>query len=109
MEADPRLELLAQTRARIAEMEKLLEELPGIFEAKFKQRLQPLLEQQQQLLNDNAALRQQLKALGGAEQEGGQRRLLALPGRRLRAVVNPNVSDGDDAPPTAASAGPTHR
>ena len=109
MEGDPRLELLAETRAKIAKMETLLEELPALFEAKFKQRLQPLLEQLQQLLSDNAELQQQLRALRGTDQPQGQRHLLALPGRRLRAVVERSVRGGDDAPPTAASAGPTRR
>ncbi|MEB3172900.1 MAG: hypothetical protein VKL97_03445 [Cyanobacteriota bacterium] len=116
MEGDPRLQLLAETRARIAEMEKLLEELPGLFEAKFRQRLQPLLEQQQQLHRDNAELRQQLLSLRSAAGENqGQRRLLAFPGRRLRAVNDQQLRQqrrlrsDDDAPPTAASAGPTRR
>jgi hypothetical protein len=111
MEGDPRLELLAETRARIADMEKLLEELPGLFEAKFRQRLQPLLEQQQHLLQSNAELRQQLRSLGApAGEREGQRRLLPLPGRRLRALDDQQrLRNGDDAPPTAASAGPTRR
>ena len=62
MERDPRPQALAETRARIAEMEQLLEELPSIFETKFRQRLQPLLEQRDQLMQDNQALRQQMLA-----------------------------------------------
>ena len=96
MKRDPRLDALADTRERIAAMEALLEELPAIFEAKFRQRLQPLLEQQQRLLSENADLRQQLLLLQGSEAVSRRPRLLAF-----------NAGDAD--PPTAASAGPTHR
>ena len=99
MDRDPQLqaqrEALAETRARIAAMEALLEELPALFEAKFKQRIAPLLEQQQQLLQDNADLRQQLLLRQAPE-----------PPRRRFRLLPPA---GGDAPPTAASADPTHR
>ena len=102
-------QLLAETRSRIAAMEALLEELPALFEARFRERLAPLLDQQHQLLSDNAALRQQLNQLQGSR-----------PGRHLRALASlarmdavpldavPLNPDGGE-PPTAASAGPTHR
>lgn len=51
---------LAKTREELQAMQTLLEELPALFEDKFRQRLQPLLEQQQRLLDDNANLRQRL-------------------------------------------------
>jgi hypothetical protein len=51
---------LAKTREELQAMQALLEDLPGLFEDKFRQRLQPLLEQQQRLLNDNSMLRQHL-------------------------------------------------
>lgn len=41
-------------------MQALLEDLPSLFEDKFRQRLQPMLDQQQRLLSDNANLRQHL-------------------------------------------------
>ena len=41
-------------------MQALLEDLPGLFEDKFRQRLQPMLDQQQRLLSDNANLSQHL-------------------------------------------------
>ena len=85
-------------------MEALLEDLPGIFEVKFRERLQPLLEQQQQLLSDTADLKQQLLVLQGSGTSRRRLQLLPLQGRRRRAL-----SPGDDAPPTAASADPTHR
>jgi multidrug resistance efflux pump len=54
---------LAEARLQIAELEALLEELPDIFERKFEQRLQPVLERQERLLDDNADLRQQIQML----------------------------------------------
>ena len=48
---------LAEARLQIAELEALLDEIPEIFERKFEQRLQPVLERQELLLNDNAELR----------------------------------------------------
>ena len=54
---------LAEARLQIAELEALLEEIPEIFERKFEQRLQPVLERQERLLNDNAELRQQIQLL----------------------------------------------
>ena len=54
---------LAEARLQIAELEALLEEIPAIFERKFEQRLQPLLERQERLLDDNADLRQQIQQL----------------------------------------------
>ena len=54
---------LAEARLQIAELEALLEEIPQIFERKFEQRLQPVLERQNQLLEDNADLRQQVQRL----------------------------------------------
>ena len=52
-----------QTEARLAELEALLEELPGIFERKFSQRLQPVLERQQLLMEENQRLRTQVERL----------------------------------------------
>ncbi len=54
---------LAEARLQIAELEALLEEIPAIFERKFEQRLQPLLERQERLQDDNADLRQQIHQL----------------------------------------------
>ena len=54
---------LAEARLQIAELEALLDEIPEIFERKFEQRLQPILERQELLLNDNAELRQQIQLL----------------------------------------------
>jgi septal ring factor EnvC (AmiA/AmiB activator) len=54
---------LAEARLQIAELEALLDEIPEIFERKFKQRLQPVLERQERLLDDNAELRHQIQLL----------------------------------------------
>ena len=59
-----RLELeLAAARAEAAALHEMLEDLPEIFERKFRQRLQSTLEQQQRLLADNQALREQVYTL----------------------------------------------
>ena len=54
---------LARTREELQTMQALLEDLPSVFENKFRQRLQPLLEQQQRLLSENTVLRQHLHQL----------------------------------------------
>jgi uncharacterized protein YhaN len=54
---------LAKTREELQAMQALLEDLPSLFEDKFRQRLQPMLDQQQRLLSDNANLRQHLLQL----------------------------------------------
>ena len=60
---------LAEARLQIAELEALLEEIPEIFERKFEQRLQPVLERQERLLEDNSELRQQIQRLAPAPGE----------------------------------------
>jgi len=65
---------LARTQAELRAMQALLEDLPGVFETKFRQRLQPLLEQQQHLVSENNLLRQHLHKLqpgGGTGQIPG--------------------------------------
>jgi hypothetical protein len=44
-------------------VQALLEELPQIFERKFQSRLQPILGEQERLIQENSALRQQLLQL----------------------------------------------
>lgn len=102
MERDLLRDALSETRARIAAMEALLDELPAIFEAKFRQRLQPLLEQQQQLLDDNAELRQQLLMLQASETPRRRPRLLPWPGGR-------RLSGDDGGQPRDGSANPTRK
>jgi len=54
---------LAAAQEQLAQLDALLRELPEIFERKFQQRLQPVLERQAQLQEDNRQLRQQLHQL----------------------------------------------
>ncbi len=57
-------------------MQALLEDLPSLFEDKFRQRLQPMLDQQQRLLSDNANLRQHLLQLQPGSDASAQHLLL---------------------------------
>jgi hypothetical protein len=57
-----RLELEA-ARDEIAALHEMLEDLPEIFERKFRQRVQGLVEEQRRLLVDNQLLRDRLYAL----------------------------------------------
>ena len=68
---------LADSRQQIGELEALIGELPGIYERKFEHQLQPLLEQERLLRQQNVLLRDQLhQALPGAESP-----LLLAPGQ----------------------------
>ena len=60
---------LAEARLQITELEALLADLPDIFERKFSQRLQPVLERQEQLLADNRSLHQHIQLLAPAPGE----------------------------------------
>jgi hypothetical protein len=61
---DNTLELeLEAARAEVAALHEMLEDLPEIFERKFRQRVQGLVEEQQRLLHDNQMLRERLYAL----------------------------------------------
>ena len=94
---------LADTRQHIAELEALIGELPEIYERKFEQQLQPLLDQERLLLQQNLLLRDQLlRALPG---HGAQ---LLLPPSQAPApgspspVPVPGQSQGQDAKPEPA-------
>jgi hypothetical protein len=64
LERDHRLELeLEAARAEVAALHEMLEDLPEIFERKFRQRVQGLLDEQQRLLRDNQMLRERLYTL----------------------------------------------
>ena len=67
---------LVKTREELQAMQALLEDLPSLFEDKFRQRLQPMLDQQQRLINDNDNLRQHLLQLQPGSDTGTQRLLL---------------------------------
>lgn len=73
---------LGEARQRLAEMEELLRDLPEIFERKFQQRLQPLLERHDRLLEDNQQLRQQMRQLTATNAEMRQ-----LPPARAAAAT----------------------
>ena len=105
MDRDLELQALQDTRSRIAALESLLEDLPELFESRFRQRLQPLLDQQRLLLRDNADLRQQLLLRHGGR--GARRPLRLLPRPPLDAFSADPADAG--ALPTAESADPTHR
>ena len=51
---------LARAREELASLQSLVESLPEIFEQKFQERMAPLLGQQERLLHQNSALRQNL-------------------------------------------------
>lgn len=70
---------LEQGLAQLAELDQLIVDLPGIFERKFAQRLQPLLESQRLLSEDNHALREHLQ-LALPQGREGQARLDQRPG-----------------------------
>lgn len=70
----------------LEELQTLLEELPGIFERKFEQRLQPVLNQQQLLLAENERLRAQVERL--LPQPGEVR--LRFPDKRPLAQQGPS-------------------
>jgi hypothetical protein len=57
------IEHQAEQTTRLFEVEQLLEDLPGIFERKFEQRLQPVLDRQQLLIEENQRLRAQVERL----------------------------------------------
>jgi len=52
---------LAASQHQLAELQALLDELPEIFERKFEQRLQPFLERQRLLAEENIELRGRLQ------------------------------------------------
>ena len=82
---------LADTRQHIAELEALISDLPEIYERKFEQQLQPLLEQERLLLQQNLLLRDQLQR--------------ALPGTASQLLLAPAPVQAP-APPTQAPATP---
>ena len=72
---------LAAAQAELGALHALLEDIPQIFERKFQQRLQPLLE-------ENANLRHQLQQLQGAPELGRQLQLPPAPRQpRIRKAL----------------------
>jgi hypothetical protein len=70
---------LAAARDEAMALHEMLEDLPEIFERKFRQRLHGILEQQQLLLADNRMLREQLFALQPAPEAPAPRLLPPAP------------------------------
>ena len=95
---------LEQSLGQLAELEQLIVELPGIFERKFAQRLQPLLERQRLLSEDNHALREHLQ-LGLPPAREGHARLGQLP----KAPAAPAGSPQAPASPSPAQGTPAWR
>lgn len=62
----PMADELERSRRENEQLQNLLAELPEIFERKYQQRLEPLLEHQYRLLEDNALLMDQLRLLQGS-------------------------------------------
>ena len=85
---------LADTRQHIGELEALIGELPEIYERKFEQQLQPLLEQERLLRQQNLLLRDQL-----------QRALPAAASRRLLAPAPAPGPAAPDQPPAVPGPG----
>ncbi len=111
-----RLELEA-ARDEIAALHEMLEDLPQIFERKFRQRVQGLVEEQSRLLEDNQLLRDRLYALTPVTPTAllppsasvPSRPFSSRPGLRqaVRAALvslrpRPRLSPGDDGRTTAA-------
>ena len=78
---------LAESQEQLAALEQLIGDLPGIFERKFAERLQPLLERQRLLSDDNHALRERLQLVlppvqgsGAAPEQGPAHPAGAEPG-----------------------------
>jgi hypothetical protein len=78
---------LAAARDEAEALHQMLEDLPEIFERKFSQRLQSVMEQQSHLLADNQALRERFYALGPSDQESGRA------ARPRRPALPPATSD----------------
>ncbi|MCX5945567.1 MAG: hypothetical protein NTZ53_09795 [Cyanobacteria bacterium] len=95
---------LEQSLGQLAELEQLIVDLPGIFERKFAQRLQPLLERQRLLSDDNHALRERLQlALPPARERGGGADQGSVnPGSIHQGSTDPALADQAPAPQISA-------
>jgi hypothetical protein len=82
---------LAEARAELAAVHELLDDIPRIFERKFQQRLQPIL-------NDNAHLRRQLQQLQGSPETRSQ---LQLPPTPRQARIRQALRHAFGLPPSS--------
>jgi len=94
---------LAAARDEASALHEMLEDLPEIFERKFRQRLHGVLEQQQLLLSDNQALHERLHALQPADSGAEPRTPLLLPAAS-EGAADPEPSAGSVS--TAAASPP---
>lgn len=93
---------LAAAREEASALHEMLEDLPEIFERKFRLRLHGVLEQQQLLLSDNRALHERLHALQPAATEAEARPPLLLP-PATAATLQPTPADAVDPAATVAA------
>lgn len=78
---------LEQARGQLTDLEGLLGELPRIFESKFQERLQPVLEQQRLIAEENQELLEKVRhVLGSGEHPEGRP---ALPEGRSEDLLEP--------------------
>ena len=86
-----RLEVLesqvAEAQAELEEYQRLLNELPGIYEGKFSQKLRSVAQEIRQLLDERKALQQQV---GHALAESTQQKQLPASGAASEVPDNPN-------------------
>ena len=87
----PLADELERSRRDNDQLQKLLAELPEIFERKYQQRLEPLLEHQYRLLEDNALLMDQLRLLQ-ASSAPEQQQLVSAESRAAAGSVDPSVA-----------------
>jgi hypothetical protein len=81
---------LEAARSQLTDLEGLLGELPQIFENKFQERLQPMLEQQRLIVEENQDLLDQVRhVLGSGDPPGGRPALPA--GRSVDPAGPPNA------------------
>lgn len=96
---------LAAARDETTALHEMLEDLPEIFERKFRQRLHGILEQQQLLLADNRLLRDQLFALQPAAPEAEERPTRLLPPASAPANRSTDTGNRDMANTDIGSGG----
>ena len=124
-EADPSLALttrrlereLAEVQEEVEALQEMLQELPTIFERKFRQSLSKVLDQQHRLEADNNGLRRKLLAIApGSDLDSLPRRPHGLLPPALRTALKLRqqealkpIFSGGVEPTTAGSEDPTHR
>ena len=97
----PLADELERSRRENDQLQSLLAELPEIFERKYQQRLEPLLEHQYRLLEDNALLMDQLRLLQGRPVPDVQ--LLGAVDSPVAAAAPPPASTEPSSPAMATA------